>query len=79
MHNIKVKNFSVGKGEKLCVIAGPCLMESQDLGMRVAEHMVGLSEKLGFNYVFKSSYEKDNRGAASNPRGLGIQEGLKAH
>jgi len=79
MNNVKVKNFNVGKGEKLCVIAGPCLLENQDLGMRVAEHMVGLSEKLGFNYVFKSSYEKDNRGAASNHRGLGIDEGLKAH
>lgn len=79
MNNVKVKNFSVGKGEKLCVIAGPCLLENEDLGMRVAEHMVKLSEKLGFNYVFKSSYEKDNRGAASNDRGLGIDEGLKAH
>jgi 2-dehydro-3-deoxyphosphooctonate aldolase (KDO 8-P synthase) len=78
MHNVKVKDFSVGKGEKLCVIAGPCLLESVDLGMRVAEHMVKLSEKLGFNYVFKSSYEKDNRGAASNDRGLGIDKGLKA-
>lgn len=79
MNNVKVGNFSIGRGEKLCVIAGPCLLESQDLGMRVAEHMVGLAEKLGFNYVFKSSYEKDNRGAASNHRGLGIDEGLKAH
>ncbi len=79
MNNVKLKNFSVGKGEKLCVIAGPCLLESADLGMRVAEHMVKLAEKIGFNYVFKSSYEKDNRGAASNHRGLGIDEGLKAH
>lgn len=79
MNNVKLKNFSVGKGEKLCVIAGPCLLESVDLGMRVAEHMVKLAEKIGFNYVFKSSYEKDNRGAASNHRGLGIDEGLKAH
>ena len=37
MHNVKVKNFSVGKGEKLCIIAGPCLLEGYDLGMRVAE------------------------------------------
>jgi len=79
VNNVKVKNFEVGKGEKLCIISGPCLLESQDLGMRVAEHMVKLSEKLGFNYVFKSSYEKDNRGAASNHRGLGIDAGLKAH
>ncbi len=60
MNNVKIKNFSIGKGEKLCLIAGPCLLENQDLGMRVAEHMVKLSEKLGFNYVFKSSYEKDS-------------------
>jgi 2-dehydro-3-deoxyphosphooctonate aldolase (KDO 8-P synthase) len=40
--------------------------------------MVKLSEKYQFNYIFKSSYEKDNRGAASNDRGLGIDEGLKA-
>lgn len=78
MHNVKIKNFTVGKGEKLCVIAGPCLLENEALGMRVAEHMVKLSEKIGFNYVFKSSYEKDNRGAASNNRGLGIEAGLKA-
>jgi len=77
MHNVKIKNFTVGKGEKLCVISGPCLLENEALGMRVAEHMVKLSEKLGFNYVFKSSYEKDNRGASGNNRGLGIQEGLK--
>lgn len=78
MHNVKIKNFTVGKGEKLCVIAGPCLLENEALGMLVAEHMVKLSEKIGFNYVFKSSYEKDNRGAASNNRGLGIDAGLKA-
>ena len=79
MHNVKIGKFSIGKGEKLCVIAGPCLLESKELGMRVAEQMVELSEKIGFNYIFKSSYEKDNRGAASNHRGLGIEEGLRAH
>lgn len=78
MHNVQVKDFSIGKGEKLCILAGPCLLESADLGMRVAEQMVKLAEKYGFNYIFKSSYEKDNRGASSNDRGLGIDEGLKA-
>lgn len=78
MNNVQVKDFSVGKGEKLCIIAGPCLLESMDLGMRVAEHMLGLAEKYQFNYIFKSSYEKDNRGMASNHRGLGIDKGLKA-
>lgn len=77
MHNVKIKNFYVGTGEKLCIIAGPCLLENKDLGMYVAESMLKLSEKYGFNYVFKSSYEKDNRGAANNDRGLGIDEGLK--
>lgn len=78
MHQVKVKDFSIGKGEKLCVIAGPCLLENVDLGLRVAEHMSRLAQRYGFNYIFKSSYEKDNRGAAGNDRGLGIDEGLKA-
>ncbi len=78
MHKVKIKDFVVGKGEKLCVIAGPCLLENVELGKYVAEHMLKLADKYDFNYVFKSSYEKDNRGAASNNRGLGIDEGLKA-
>lgn len=78
MKNVQIKDFTVGHGEKLCVIAGPCLLENKELGFKVAEHMKKLSEKYNFNYVFKSSYEKDNRGAASNHRGLGIDEGLKA-
>lgn len=78
MHNVKLKDFAIGKGEKLCVIAGPCLLESKELGLRVGEQMLKLARKYDFNYVFKSSYEKDNRGAASNDRGLGIDEGLKA-
>jgi len=78
MNKVQVKDFYIGKGEKLCVIAGPCLLENTDLGLRVAEHMLELSQKLNFNYIFKSSYEKDNRGASTNHRGLGKEEGLKS-
>lgn len=78
MHNVPIANFRVGHKEKLCIIAGPCLLESVELGLRVGEHMKKLSEKYHFNYVFKSSYEKDNRGAASNNRGMGIDTGLKS-
>ena len=78
MHLVPVKNFKIGRGEKLCVIAGPCLLESVELGLRVGEQMKKLAEKYNFNYIFKSSYEKDNRGKASNHRGLGIDGGLKA-
>lgn len=78
MNKVTIKNFQVGRGEKLCVIAGPCLLESVELGLQVGEQMKKLSEKYNFNYVFKSSYEKDNRGKASNHRGLGIDEGLRA-
>lgn len=77
MHQVAVKDFKIGHGEKLCVIAGPCLLESPELGLRVAEHMLELSQRLNFNYIFKSSYEKDNRGASTNHRGLGIDNGLR--
>jgi 2-dehydro-3-deoxyphosphooctonate aldolase (KDO 8-P synthase) len=78
MNNVQVRDFKIGKGEKLCIISGPCLLESFDLGMRVGEHMLKLAEKYNFNYIFKSSYEKDNRGGPSNHRGLGIDKGLQA-
>ncbi len=78
MNKVKVGDFQVGDGEKLCVIAGPCLLENAELGMRIAEQMKMLSEKHSFNYIFKSSYEKDNRSIHKGERGLGLDDGLRA-
>ena len=64
-------------GQGLLLIAGPCVIESREVCMRVADHMKRLAAKLGLTYVFKASYDKANRCSVNSFRGLGMDEGLK--
>lgn len=76
MTSFSVGPFDVG-GERLTIIAGPCLAESLDLCLLVAERMRALCAERGFNYVFKASFDKANRTSASSQRGSGLDEGLR--
>src|SRR3954452_22055947 len=58
------------------VIAGPCVIESLELCLRVGSHVKGVCDRLGLSYVFKASFDKANRSSNSSFRGPGIQEGL---
>jgi len=69
-------SVSVGNGKPL-LIAGPCVIESRDLCMQVAETMLDVAERTGFHYVFKASFDKANRTAGSSFRGDGMERGLK--
>lgn len=60
----------------MTVIAGPCMAESLDLCLRVAEQMKPVCERLGFNYIFKASYDKANRTSIGSERGAGLEQGL---
>ena len=59
------------------LIAGPCVVESESLCLRVAETLLKLSRKLGINYVFKASYDKANRTSGKSFRGPGLKDGLR--
>lgn len=61
----------------LTVIAGPCMFETRELGFHVASHMKDLCASLGFQYVFKSSYDKANRTSGNTSRGPGLEKGLQ--
>lgn len=63
--------------QRLFLIAGPCVIESEDLCFRVAASMQKTCAKLGVNYVFKASYDKANRSSGKSFRGPGIENGLK--
>lgn len=65
-----------GDGQPMVVIAGPCVVESRDLAIEVATTMKEICSRVGVNYVFKASYDKANRTAASSFRGPGRDEGL---
>lgn len=63
-------------GSRPLLIAGPCLAESFDLCLRVAETVAPIAEELGFDYVFKASFDKANRSGAGSDRGAGMDSGL---
>ncbi|KXK11166.1 MAG: 3-deoxy-8-phosphooctulonate synthase [Fimbriimonadaceae bacterium] len=76
MKTFRLNDFEVG-GQSLCVIAGPCLAESDDLCLRVAEEMVRHCADLGFPYIFKASFDKANRSSVATGRGDGLAAGLR--
>lgn len=77
MKKIKIKNFLIGDGEKLSIITGPCVIESEEHALFCAEQLKKIFQPLGLNFIFKASYDKANRSSIESFRGPGISEGLK--
>ena len=69
--------ISVGTGHPLLVIAGPCVLESEELARTVAAHMQEVCRKLNVSYIFKASFDKANRTSVTSYRGPGLEEGLR--
>src|SRR5215210_6799577 len=67
----------IGLDRPLFLIAGPCVVESEELQLGTAETLKGIADKLGILLVFKSSYDKANRSSDRSFRGLGMDEGLR--
>lgn len=63
--------------EKKFILAGPCVIENEDMIMRTAEKVKKMSEDLDLLYVFKASFDKANRTSLSSYRGPGLEEGLR--
>lgn len=70
-------NVEIGDGRGLALIAGPCVIESEDLCMEVAARAVEITERLGVPYVFKASFDKANRTSVESFRGPGLDKGLE--
>ena len=74
---VKVGQWEVGPQKPLLWILGPCVIESRDLVLSVADRILEISKKLNIQVVFKSSFDKANRSSGKTFRGPGIDEGLK--
>ena len=74
---IELCGRKVGLEERLFLIAGPCVIESEGLCLVVAEQLRGLADQLDILVVFKASFDKANRTSGQSFRGLGIDEGLR--
>ena len=67
----------VGLDRPLFLIAGPCVVESEDLQLRTAECLKAITDKIGVHFIFKSSFDKANRSSDKSYRGPGMEEGLR--
>ena len=74
---MKLINFNVGIDQPLFLIAGPCVIESEDMTLRVADELKNICIKLDVPFIFKSSFDKANRSSNSTFRGFGMEEGLR--
>ena len=67
----------VGLGERLFLIAGPCVIENEQLCLAIAEHLRNMADRLDMLVILKASFDKANRTSGRTFRGLGIDEGLR--
>jgi 2-dehydro-3-deoxyphosphooctonate aldolase (KDO 8-P synthase) len=75
---MKLASFEIGADRPFFLIAGPCVIESEDLVLDVAGRLRDITEKLGIPFVFKASFDKANRSSRRSFRGPGLDAGLEA-
>jgi 2-dehydro-3-deoxyphosphooctonate aldolase (KDO 8-P synthase) len=74
---MKLCNFEVGLDKPLFLIAGPCVIESEQMALDTAGQLKEICQKLGIPFIYKSSYDKANRSSGKTFRGFGMEAGLK--
>ena len=74
---MRIGAFEAGNDERLFLIAGPCVIESEALAMETAETLAGIAERHAVGLVYKSSFDKANRTSHESFRGPGLEAGLR--
>ncbi|MGB0132925.1 3-deoxy-8-phosphooctulonate synthase [Dokdonella sp.] len=74
---MKLCDFEVGLDKPLFLIAGPCVIESEQLALDTAGTLKEITARLGIPFIYKSSFDKANRTSISGHRGPGFEEGLR--
>jgi 2-dehydro-3-deoxyphosphooctonate aldolase (KDO 8-P synthase) len=74
---MKLCGFDIGLDQPFFLIAGPCVIESEEMTLNVAAQLKKITNDLGINFIFKSSFDKANRSSNNTFRGHGIDKGLR--
>ena len=77
MKTVSVGTIKIGHDEPLVLIAGPCVIESEDIVLKTAEQVKTIADGLEIPFILKSSYLKDNRSASTSFQGPGLEKGLR--
>ena len=74
---MKLCGFKAGLDQPFFLIAGPCVIESEELALETAQRLKEITSRLGINFIYKSSFDKANRTSIDGFRGPGMEEGLR--
>ena len=77
MRAVEIGDRRCGGGAPLLWIAGPCVIETRDLTLKIAESLAEIAGRLGVHLVFKASFDKANRSSGKSFRGVGLENGLR--
>lgn len=77
VHQVRLDSITFGDSQKLALLGGPCVIESEASALRHAEKISAIARELKIPYVFKASFDKANRSSGKSFRGPGLKEGLK--
>jgi len=77
MSSVELSGFRAGIDQPLFLIAGPCVIESEQLALESADALRGMCDELGIPLIYKSSFDKANRSSAGSYRGPGMEAGLR--
>jgi 2-dehydro-3-deoxyphosphooctonate aldolase (KDO 8-P synthase) len=76
IYDYNIENLKKYSGDNFFLIAGPCVIESEELVFNVAEKIIDITNRLSIPYIFKASYRKANRSKADSFKGIGDEKGL---
>ena len=76
MKTVRVGTYEIANNKPFILKAGPCAMESRDHAFMMAESIKKVTDKLGINLIYKSSFDKANRTSIKSARGIGLEEAL---
>ena len=74
---MQIDTFEVGLDRPIFLIAGPCVIESEELALETSTTLKGIADDVGVPFVYKSSFDKANRSSHLSFRGVGIEQGLR--
>ncbi len=74
---MRLLDFQIGDSHPFFLIAGPCVIETEDMAMSTASRLRDITEKLGIPFIYKSSFDKANRTSSNSERGPGRDQGLE--
>ena len=77
MNKVKVRDFTIGGGSPLVLLAGPCVLEEMDRCLLIGRTIKEITARLGIPYIFKASFDKANRSSFNSFRGPGLKKGLE--